>query len=137
MAGYRALADVLRERITSGQLAPGARFPSERDLQQEFGLSRDTVRDAIGVLRGEGAIVVRHGHTSTVADFGPKEDVIVEAGSTVEARTPTPAERERLGMPQGWPVLHVVRPDGSGDLYPAHLFRVRVAEDGHAGDGLG
>ncbi len=127
ITGYRALANLLRDRITSGQYPPGARFPSERDLQQEFGLSRDTVRDAVAVLRGEGAIVVRHGHTSQVADFGPKEEVVVEAGSTIEARTPTEAEREALRMPHGWPVLHVVRPDGSGDLYPAHRYRVVVA----------
>lgn len=124
VTGYRTLADLLRHEITSGSLPPGARFPSERDLQQRFGLARDTVRAAVAVLRDEGLIVVRHGHPSTVAEVREKTIVRVEIGSAIEARMPTLEERERLGVPPGWPVLHVTHPDGSGDLFPADRFRI-------------
>ncbi|MEV1288012.1 GntR family transcriptional regulator [Micromonospora sp. NPDC049679] len=124
VTGYRQLADVLRDEIGSGALPAGSRFPSERDLQQRFGLARDTVRSAVAILRGEGLVVVRHGQPTRVSDHDEKDDLALEPGAQVEARMPTPAERQRLEMPQGWPVLHVVRRDGTGDLYPANRFRL-------------
>ena len=55
-AAYRQLAGVLRDRIRSGELPAGQRMPSEKDLHDEFGLARETVRRALAVLRGEGLI---------------------------------------------------------------------------------
>lgn len=101
-------------------------MPSERELMQRFGLGRDAVRRAIDLLENEGLIVVRHGHHSEVADFGEKQEIVIEPNWLVEARMPTAVEREQLGMPRGWPVLHVIYPDQTGDLYPAHLYRIRV-----------
>jgi GntR family transcriptional regulator len=48
---YLQLADVLQERIESGELPPGRMIPSEKDLQQQYGAGRGTVRKAIAVLR--------------------------------------------------------------------------------------
>lgn len=126
VTGYRALADALRDEITAGRYAPGARFPSERDLQQRFGLARDTVRAAVAILRDEGLVVVRHGHATRVATEREKTPVRVEPGSTVEARPARGDERQRLGLRDGAWVLHVVGPDGCGDLYPADRFRLIV-----------
>lgn len=67
-AAYRQLASVLRDRIRSGALPAGQRMPSEKDLHDEFGLARETVRRAIAVLRAEGLIDVRHGHGTFVVD---------------------------------------------------------------------
>jgi DNA-binding transcriptional MocR family regulator len=125
-----ALADLIREQIADGTLPPRTRVPSERELMQHYGLGRDAVRRAVDILEYEGILVVRQGHYSEVADFGEKQDIDLEPGCRVEARMPTPAEREQLDMPQGWPVLHVVYPDGSGDLFPAHRYRVRLMERG-------
>ena len=58
---YRQVADDLRERIGGGEYAPGDKLPSERDLVETYGVSRPTVRDAIGLLRSEGAVVAEHG----------------------------------------------------------------------------
>lgn len=124
-----ALADLIREQIADGTLAPGSRMRSERELMQRHGLGRDAVRRAISTLEHEGIVVVRQGQYSEVADFGEKQDIDLEPGSRVEARMPTPEERERLDMPRGWPVLHVIYPDQTGDLYPAHLYRVRVRDE--------
>ena len=41
------LADVLREQILEGQLGVGVSLPSERELAQQSGLSRATVREAL------------------------------------------------------------------------------------------
>ncbi|MFG1976988.1 GntR family transcriptional regulator [Nonomuraea fuscirosea] len=52
---YEDVAAALRERIESGQYAPGDQLPSEAELRQEFGgASANTVRQALGVLTSEG-----------------------------------------------------------------------------------
>lgn len=43
-------------------------MPSEKDLHDEFGLARETVRRAIAVLRAEGLIEIRHGRGTFVAE---------------------------------------------------------------------
>lgn len=47
---WRQLADVLAERIKSGQYAAGRRIPSEADLMAEAEVSRATVRTALAYL---------------------------------------------------------------------------------------
>ena len=66
-AAYRQLAGILRDRIRSGALPTGRRLPSEKDLHDEFGLARETVRRAVAVLRTEGLIEVHHGRGTFVA----------------------------------------------------------------------
>jgi len=51
---YQQLAQVLEQRISSGDIARGARLPSEQDLCDEFGLSRATVRQALQHLESRG-----------------------------------------------------------------------------------
>ncbi len=74
-AAYRQLAGVLRERIRSGELSPQQRMPSEKDLHDEFGLARETVRRALAVLRAEGLIEVRHGHGTFVVEVPPNVEL--------------------------------------------------------------
>jgi DNA-binding FadR family transcriptional regulator len=62
------LADELRERILAGDYAVGAALPSERDIVDETGLGRGSVREALRVLEAEGLIRTktgRHGGTFT------------------------------------------------------------------------
>jgi GntR family transcriptional regulator len=63
---YLQLADVLRAQIHNGQYPPGDRLPSESALIAAHDVSRGTVRDAIGVLRSEGLVVVEHGRGAYV-----------------------------------------------------------------------
>ena len=65
---YRQLATLLQTAITSGKLAPGRPLPSESTLMGEHGVSRDTVRKAVGLLRDEGLVVTVQGKGSYVAD---------------------------------------------------------------------
>ena len=57
VAPWRQLAALLRERIESGELAPGARLPSITSLAQEYDLAVTTVQKAVGALKDEGLIV--------------------------------------------------------------------------------
>lgn len=53
---YRRVGDVLVARIRSGELAPGARVPSERELATEHGISRMTARAAVDLLARRGLV---------------------------------------------------------------------------------
>ena len=64
---YLQLANFLRAQIESGELEEGQALPSEPHLQQEYGLARNTVRMALGVLRDEGLIQTVHRRGSRVA----------------------------------------------------------------------
>jgi len=55
------LATVLREKILKGDLLEGIELPSERDLGEQAGVSRATVREALRILESEGLIEIRLG----------------------------------------------------------------------------
>lgn len=63
---YRQLTAILRRRILAGQYRPGRMIPSEKQLEQEFGISRNTSRRAIMILRDEGLVVTVPGRGTYV-----------------------------------------------------------------------
>ncbi len=58
---YRQVADAIRREIANGVFPPGARLPSENDLQQRFDASRNTVRNGLSLLVSEGLITSSQG----------------------------------------------------------------------------
>jgi GntR family transcriptional regulator len=54
---YRQIAAILRGRIESGELEPDRPIPSETQIQQDFGVARETARRAVALLRDEGYVV--------------------------------------------------------------------------------
>lgn len=58
---YRQIADQLAGLIGAGEFAPGARLPSERELAQQLGVSRPSVREALIALEIAGLVDVRTG----------------------------------------------------------------------------
>lgn len=66
MPPSRQIANELRRRIASGDLAPGARLPSITTLMQEHGVARNTARRALAILEDEGLIEIVHGWGSFV-----------------------------------------------------------------------
>jgi DNA-binding GntR family transcriptional regulator len=53
---YHQIADDLRKAISTGELRPGARMKSSRELAGEYGVAAMTVHQAIRVLRDEGLV---------------------------------------------------------------------------------
>jgi 2-aminoadipate transaminase len=53
---YQQICQSLREAILAGQLAQGARLPTERALARELGINRTTVMNAYNELASEGLI---------------------------------------------------------------------------------
>jgi GntR family transcriptional regulator len=65
------IAEDLRTKIESGELAPGAKLPSERELAQEYGTARNTAREAVRLLTEAGLVVAEHGRGSFVRPVAP------------------------------------------------------------------
>jgi GntR family transcriptional regulator len=63
---YRQIAEDLREQIESGTLKPGRQLPTEPELREHYGASRNTVRDAIKWLATLGLVETRPGQGTFV-----------------------------------------------------------------------
>ncbi|HMY99613.1 MAG TPA: FadR/GntR family transcriptional regulator [Burkholderiaceae bacterium] len=64
------LVEALGERIRNGQLAIGAKLPTEAAVMAEFGVSRTVVREALSKLQAAGLVETRHGIGTFVVDSG-------------------------------------------------------------------
>lgn len=58
---YQRIVEQIEGAIATGQLKPGQRLPSERELVAQFGASRPTVREALRVLESSGLVRSRPG----------------------------------------------------------------------------
>ncbi|MGW5677546.1 GntR family transcriptional regulator [Streptomyces sp. NPDC003860] len=67
----REIADILRERIRSGDIKPGKRLPGEPSLVREHGVAKETARRALTILVTEGLAVRKKGSGTYVRDFQP------------------------------------------------------------------
>lgn len=61
---FQDIARQIEEAILSGELKPHDRLPSERELQQLFGVGRASVREAVRILESNGMLEVRTGALS-------------------------------------------------------------------------
>ncbi|MFF9174173.1 GntR family transcriptional regulator [Streptomyces sp. NPDC014793] len=68
----RQIADILRERIRTGELKAGARLPTQAELAEEFGVERGAVRQALRALADDGLLSgVSKGSPPRVAEPAP------------------------------------------------------------------
>ncbi|MGH8884898.1 MAG: GntR family transcriptional regulator [Egibacteraceae bacterium] len=63
---YKQVADALRAAIRSGELTDGAPLASETELMDRYGVSRNSARNAVALLRVEGLVVTEHGRGTFV-----------------------------------------------------------------------
>ncbi len=85
----------LRAFIAEGGYGTGGRLPAERQLTEELGLTRNTLRKALDTLEREGAIWRHVGKGTFIADTSPQRpmDAAVELGRQL---TPYRMMRARL-----------------------------------------
>lgn len=69
---YSALAAVLTRDIRDGKYQTGSILPSEKELTQRYGVSRQTVRQALRIVREDGLISSHPGIGTTVRGTGPR-----------------------------------------------------------------
>jgi GntR family transcriptional regulator len=64
---YDQAIEALQQYIQDGQHQPGDRLPSEGALARQLGISRSTLREAMGYLESHGLVTRRHGSGTFVA----------------------------------------------------------------------
>jgi GntR family transcriptional regulator len=73
---YFQLSELLEQEIASGRWPPDTRLPSEPDLCHRYGVSRTTVRQALGRLEQEGLISREKGRGTFVRASEPRSWLI-------------------------------------------------------------
>lgn len=116
---YAQVANVLRQRIHSGQWSAGAQLPTLDELEKEFRVARVTLRQALTLLESEGLIWRRRGRGTFVSDRGGPEWIKLAT-----------SRDELVQLLEGaWSRLIDVSPDESvphlepGDGEPAATYR--------------
>jgi len=80
------VARQIMDRITSGQLKPGQRLPSQRELAQALSVGRSSVREAINALAVMGYLQVKHGQGTFISlNLPDADDAVKKLGSALEA----------------------------------------------------
>jgi len=122
---YIRIAEGLLGQIESGELSPGDRLPSERELSEALDVNRMTLRQALGLLETQGLLVRRRGDGTYVArpkierqasrlvpfTRGMKRRGYVPGAKviTFERRRAEAALAQKLGLPVAAPVYFVRR----------------------------
>ncbi len=81
---YRKLFEILRKHILDGVYVEGDLLPSENELCSLYGMTRPTVRQALGTLANEGYIKKHQGKGSIVHRL-PREIGILSVSGTTSA----------------------------------------------------
>ncbi len=58
---YQLVIDQIKDDILKGTLKPGDRLPGERELAEQLGISRNSVREGLRILENMGVTASRHG----------------------------------------------------------------------------
>src|SRR3954447_5736788 len=121
---WAQIEERVAERIDSGRVGPGERLPPERELADWLGVSRMTVRQALGSLAARGLVErgvgrgtfvrapgkVVHDLTSAMGFTARLERQGIVAGAAVVAAGEVPAPEpvaERLEVEPGTPAWRV------------------------------
>ncbi len=128
---YYQLAEWIKEQIQTGELTPEVQLPSERELSEEFKVSRMTVRQSIGFLVNQGVLTVKKGVGTFVAKPKLDHDILhllsfseemTRQGGKVVSRImeqslciPLPSVARELRIQPDTLVLKIVRLRMSGD----------------------
>jgi DNA-binding GntR family transcriptional regulator len=119
------IAADIRRRIEEGEWGPRKRLPSVTHLEQQYGVARNTMLEALALLRDLGIIYTVKNRGSFVragADFVTQ--IVAEPGTRILNRRANDAERRELDLPEdGW--VTVVECGGEVQHYPADKVEIR------------
>lgn len=69
------VVEQMLKKISNGEIATGARLPSQRDLAQSFGVGRSSIREALNALAVMGYLDVQQGRGTFIARELPGTDL--------------------------------------------------------------
>lgn len=69
---YDELVEHYRLKILEGQLRDGDKLPSEREMSEQFGVGRSSVREAVFTLSRLGLVTLQSGARARVTKFSPR-----------------------------------------------------------------
>ncbi|THB70275.1 MAG: GntR family transcriptional regulator [Desulfobulbaceae bacterium] len=118
---YVQIAEGLADRIEVGELKPGQRLTSERELSDALGVTRVTLRQALHLLEAEGLITRKQGSGNYVAE--PK----IERKTT--QLNPFTQGMERSGFKTGAEVT--LQEKRSAKISVANRLKIPVSSDLH------
>lgn len=124
---YKQIAADLREQILSGELPPGTRLGSEKELAHRYEVGIGSIRRVMTALRSEGLLAGEQGQVARVAEAPDERIVEVRASisPSIRSRRATLGERERLGISDGVWVIEVTY-GGFSDVYPGPGTTVQI-----------
>jgi len=145
--GYRQIADALTADIRAGAWRIGDQLPTEAELVDRFGASRNTVRESLRALELQGFIRRQRGTRSVLLSCDPRENFVNSVQSidellqysrrtdtrivSIELLVATEALAARLGVAAGtqWLRLELLRvplrgtlPIGFSEIYIAGRY---------------
>jgi DNA-binding GntR family transcriptional regulator len=132
---YLQVASNVRWHIIQWQLPVGSPLPPENDLADLFGVSRDTVRRALVILRTYGMIGTRRGAGHFLKSRPDMQHVTVGPGSRITAvmRAAKSAEAMAALTPEGRslysPVITVEEPGKPPAHYDSATTVVTVRDE--------
>ena len=113
---YGQLVDSLREKIET-EYEPGDLLPSERELSEDYCISRTTVRLALKELETLGFIKRRHGKGTFVADRSQETTNLTRASASrsrcaasAASRAPSSLSSAPARHPRRWPTAWALPP---------------------------
>ncbi len=107
-----SIAGQIRAAILGGKLSEGERLPPERELAEQFGVSRVTVRDALRALEAMGLIEVRVGARGGAFVTAPTGSIVAQTMSDMmmmQVLTPADIVEARLIVELGTVTLAAAR----------------------------
>ena len=111
---YEQIVQQVEESIVKGTLKPGDQLPPERELAEEFGVSRTAVREAVKALREKGLVEAYPGRGTFITD------------GTSHAIRQSLDRIAKIGQPEGSAFLAEVRAILEPEI--AALAAVRASE---------
>ena len=72
---YEQLAAIITTKVDAGQLALGDRLPTELELARKYAISRETVRQALGMLERRGLVIRRRAKGTFIATPRVSQDL--------------------------------------------------------------
>lgn len=100
---YIRLKEIIRERILSGEWAPGGLIPSERELCERYGISRMTARQSITELVNEGLLYREQGKGTYVGRPKIAQQLLRLTGFTEDMKSREQRPGAKVLSAEMWP----------------------------------